>query len=300
MDCRQFQDRLHAMLEDGLTSSERAAADRHAESCGPCRELREILLDDGAPWPASDLDSPAELTRSILERTSGSPCGRARTLLCERSDDPAALEEIDHELLRMHLERCDDCLAVSAAFELLACDLPAMAELSPGAGFANRVLAATSGRSHWSDRFVAAVGRMFARPRFAWEAAYVGAFCIWLVFGSAISPLRAAPSKILELAQHNPLAGLPEPRLPSIGWAWQATGGRSVESLQQVQAGITDRYDETEPLMRELRLNGSALSKAATDLEVQESARILKDMRFDLGVLWDRMVSNPESPDDQE
>lgn len=195
MDCRELEDRLEALLDGALDARQRRRCERHLAACGRCRELAEPLRAAAPP--------PDDLVDAVLARTSGSACGRAESLLCGRLD--GELAGADRALLDAHLATCDECRALSAAIERLAAELPLLAELSPGPGFVEAVLAATLPvpvrlRRWWA----AAWPQWVRRPRFASEAAFVGTLALVLIFATPGSPLEALPGQALELARTEP------------------------------------------------------------------------------------------------
>ena len=103
------------------------------------------------------------------------------------------------------LERICACAPLATVLTRFGQDLPAFAELRPNAALVDDVLALTLSRpSRWStiwSRGQPAGRRLFERPRIAWEAGYVAAMVVWLVFGASWSPLRAAPAQALVLIQ---------------------------------------------------------------------------------------------------
>lgn len=119
-------------------------------------------------------DPREALTRDILERTSGSPCGRLHALACDFVD--GGLDAARESLVRAHLERCAACAALVAALSAQSRVLPALAQVDPGPGFTQGVLRSTSRRAV-APRFEAraAWSRLMRRPRIALETAYLGA-----------------------------------------------------------------------------------------------------------------------------
>ena len=85
----------------------------------------------------------------------------------------------------------DRVMAATTGLDDLLRELPALAEMDPGPGFAERVLLATSqspAPDGWHTRLAAAWWALVRRPRFAWEVAYVAIVCWVLIFGN---PVRA-------------------------------------------------------------------------------------------------------------
>ncbi len=193
MDCQQFERMLDELLDGTAAPAGRREAEEHLSSCERCRELDALVRDAGLALP----DAPAELTRDVLERTSGSPCTQAHTLLCEQVD--GTLHGVDAELLELHRNHCSDCAHLGTALIHLQEDLPALALADPGPKFVEQVMAATLPL----DRRLARLGRrirqgwerLTQRPRFAWEGGYVGALLLFLIFGMPASPFSAVPGE---------------------------------------------------------------------------------------------------------
>ncbi len=169
------------------------------------------------------LSLPPGLTEAILERTSGSVCGRARDLLVRdersaattgRPDRHATSAALDQELLDGHLEGCPTCRAVDAALGTLPVDLALWAEIPPPVDLVAAVVAKTSARPQ-SQRVSDLVRRrwteiVLGRSRLAWEVGYIGALLLWVVFGASWAPLAAAPSRALAVVQENHVSDVVE------------------------------------------------------------------------------------------
>jgi predicted anti-sigma-YlaC factor YlaD len=202
MDCRDFEDRLEALLDGALDEHERRCCERHLAACGRCRELAETLAAAAPP--------PDDLLGAVLARTSGPACASAESRLCAWLD--GELAGADRELMGAHLESCADCRALAAAMTRLAAELPWLAELRPDPGFVAAVLAATLPVQVRLRRWWAAVWpRWVRRPRFASEAAFIATMVLVLVFATPGSPLEAVPTKALGLAKTNPTVRLEAP-----------------------------------------------------------------------------------------
>lgn len=149
--CHDAERWLEARLDGTLTPRRRAAWDEHVAACPACADLAEIvsLVRPAPAAPTADAahaeqvapEPPPDLLAGILAATSGRPPG----------------DEV---------------------FDLLDAELPLLAEIDPGPGFTEAVLAGTSRRpgpfgwrrraQSWADAW----GRLVRRPRFAWEAAW--------------------------------------------------------------------------------------------------------------------------------
>jgi len=202
MNCRELEDRLEALLDGELNEGERRRCARHLEGCPSCRQLAEPLAAAATP--------PGDLVDVVLARTSGSPCGRAESLLCDWLDGEIA--RADRELVGGHLDSCDNCRALAAAMARLEVELPWLVELRPDPGFVDAVLAATLPVRVRLRRWWAAVWPQWVRrPRFASEAAFVATMVLVLVFATPGSPLEAVPTKALDLARTDPRVELKMP-----------------------------------------------------------------------------------------
>ncbi len=189
---------------------------------------------------------PPGLTEAILRATSGPVCPSAEARLCDFVD--GRLDPVDRDLVARHLSACAGCAALAGILERMAADLPSLAEMDPGPGFAARVAAATTGAARGLPlgvRIARAADALLQRPRIAFESAYVGACVLMLLFGAPFSPLADVPRKALAVASTNPIVEAREPvaRIEQsvtedIQWAWAATrtsvGARSKEVAGRV------------------------------------------------------------------
>jgi hypothetical protein len=185
MDCREFEQRLDAFEAGILLPDEQQRANSHLEICVRCRELLDIIRGE------TDLLAPdacEDLLQSILSKTCGPSCGVAENSLCEWID--GTLVPLDHDLVSLHLTHCPTCAGLAATLLELKEVLPDMAAVEPDQWFTADVLRATIGlRSDpvwqrpgldWKEFW----SRLWRRPRFAWEAAYVGALLVLMALGS--------------------------------------------------------------------------------------------------------------------
>jgi hypothetical protein len=209
-----------------------------------------------------------DLLASILERTSGSPCPRAREKLAERGLGSAA-DPVGEELLRAHVRSCEGCAALARALSGLEESLPLLASIDPGEEFTTRVLARTTARRRplrtWAARLGRALESLLARPRLAWEGAYLGVALAAVVFGLPGSPLRDVPGQVLEQVRQDPTAGLRaslgelESRVSEEGGeVWQSAAGRASALATGVARG---------------------------------SEKALRTIREDLGTFWESLSS---------
>ena len=139
---------------------------------------------------APEMQPPDDFLGSVLRATSGSACGAAELQLCALVD--GALDAVEAELVRGHLESCTGCAALFHALSELSEALPEMQEVDPGRAFTAAVIARTSGsrRSQLAARFRA----LWMRPAFALEGAYLGALVLVGVLAlPGVSSLKAVP-----------------------------------------------------------------------------------------------------------
>ena len=157
-----------ALLDGTLGRMDREERLRHVRGCPDCRELLESLTLAGETPDEPDLAS------GVLERTSGGACASARARLCDRVD--GSLDAVDAELVDAHLRHCRECADLHVALERLPADLARLAAAEPEPGFVDAVLDRTSRRRARVPRGVTLgdlLARLFARPRVAWEGAFV-------------------------------------------------------------------------------------------------------------------------------
>jgi len=114
-------------------------------------------------------------------------------------------------------------IAQTSGVEAVVNDLPLLADLDPGPGFAERVLMATSRKratEGWPARVAGAWRAMVRRPRFAWEAAYVATLCWVLVFGNPVGAIEWSATNIRVVARER--LGPPVSDLRADLDAWRA------------------------------------------------------------------------------
>lgn len=204
--CAELEARLEALTAGDLDEELRDACERHLRICARCAALVELAT---VPVP-SGRSAAGGLSGDVLARTSGPPCGAAEGLLVADPDDES--EGGTPELLALHLAHCPRCAALARALSALASDLPAMAELAPGSGFVQGVLAASLPpavrlrrwrRESWPQ--------WVRRPRFALELAYAMTVFFVVLLSIPGTPLAAMPQRALELTRTSPLAALEQP-----------------------------------------------------------------------------------------
>lgn len=244
--------------------------------------------DSSRPFDSRDADAFVD---GVLERTSGSACGRAQEQLDVLLDN--RLAELDRQLVQTHLEHCQGCREVALALGWLGPLLPEMAEIDPGPGFLNGVLARTTGGDRpplASDRpgglagLMDRVGRWWEgqvlRPAFATQAAYVATVLIVLVTATPWSPLRGVPDRALDVMTSGPReAPLIGPALGNLsGWietgsADLAASGRSRVAARKsrLAAEIDARSERSATARDELKSHLRTMAARARDGELSEA-----------------------------
>jgi anti-sigma factor RsiW len=198
MDCREFEERMDDFVGDNLPVQERAAAERHLSACARCHALHESLLGVAESLPPNWQDT---LTAGILNRTSGPVCSEAERRLCDWID--GVPNEDGGAVISIHLSHCPSCSALAGSLRELNQVLPEMALLQPDASFAADVLKATSDRRDGAGARAsfASVRQwwrgMMQRPRFAWEAAYVGALLVLIALGNPAALVERMPETLV-------------------------------------------------------------------------------------------------------
>lgn len=142
----------------------------------------------------------------------------------------------------------DDVLARTSGVEAVLRDLPLLAELDPGPGFADRVLLATSRKpapEGWRARAAAAWAVLVGRPRFAWEAAYVATVCWVLVFGNPVGAIEWGATNLSAAARER--LGPPAQELRTDIESWR---GRLATSPSAVAPPAANAPEPAPPIVR--------------------------------------------------
>ena len=259
MDCPGFLDRLDALLEGRLPEEERRAAAEHLRGCARCRGIEKAFRE--GPGDLA-LEPPPGLAAAVLERTSGPACRSAQARLCDHAD--GSLDPVERELVQGHLNRCPGCAGVARALAWMDRELPALAEIEPGPGFAQRVLARTTRLRRRAARPPEIRPRLWQRPRIAWEAAYAGTVVLLLLFGTPHSPLAGAPGRVLSLASPGAVSRLGLPVAPVRA------------RLSRVRSGWAEAAAAAELRARDLAAGVSREAAAALDI-AREGMRTFRD-----------------------
>jgi hypothetical protein len=297
MNCETLDILLLKALEGGLTENDRQAFDRHVAACARCRAVVYPVL------ATPRVEPPSSLLEGVLRRTSGSPCGRAKDLLCLDLD--GELDGLDAELAHAHADGCPDCALVRTTLARMAEDLSGMFQVEPPPRLVEGVLELTSRetagpprRDARRPRFEVLWNQLVRRPRFAWEAAYVGAMLFWLVLGA---PLSAGSEHVREL--------LPDIRRSSSSLAylrgdmsglgrdlWASAERTWSSSLTRIEADLGSRTQRVHGALSGVRQGGGELREAIRTLDLTESGQAVKRMTLEAREALTELVSDETHP----
>ncbi len=217
MNCNRFAGILADFQEGRLSPGEQRAAEAHVHDCEACRGLLAIARGDLSLLPE---DGGRELARSIIERTSGPICPRVEFFLCDLVD--GELDEENSQLVALHLDHCPACKTIADNLVTLQAVLPGMAGIEPDGSFTPEVVDATSRwrpfRPSLRTRLLAHWSRLVQRPRFSFEAAYVGTLVLVFAFGNPVPLIRNIAFESLGLATIPQAARTTVSRLLPSGW----------------------------------------------------------------------------------
>lgn len=160
------------------------------------------------------MSDPLDLTASILQRTSGSACGRLHGLAWDFL--AGGLDAGISELAEGHLQHCAACRARLARLEAARRLLPGFANLDPGEAFTSAVLARTRTAPvlprRPRDPLLEGWARLMRRPRAALEAAYLataaGFIFIQVPLPGLHPPHRPAFMSLVQQESRRPAVGL--------------------------------------------------------------------------------------------
>jgi hypothetical protein len=243
MTCSDFECRLELFAAGMLPPREEESIHRHLDACDRCRSLAGALRGEAGMHA---LEIPVDLTSAILCSTSGPACPEGERHLCAWAD--GMLAQMDRELLALHLEHCFGCRKLADTLAELKEILPGMATLEPDPYFTVDVLKlAMKSRSRENIeppplKLAVWWRRLMRRPRFAWEAAYIGTILILIILGNpAIQPRALAVPDLL--------------------------ADRSGQLLQQATLAFADHQTAARRSYGDLRQKGIGLWEHAVDLE---------------------------------
>jgi len=287
MNCRTFARILADLQEGTLSPGDRAAAAAHASACDRCRRLRAVA--EGRIDVLSE-EAGRDLARAIVQRTSGSACPRAEACLCDFVD--GVLDEVSSQLVTVHLESCTDCRALAVGLAELKQTLPEFAELDPGRGFTRAVVAQTSAyrpfRPDLRSRLLAWWTRMVQRPRFSFEAAYLGTLVLVLAFGNPVFPTgnlaleKLGSSKVVRSAR-----GAISERFPS---GWKNAQAPPLHFAHGLAEGVSQKGKAAVSLLDGLLTRGGQLSASSYNWQVRTVATWIRQAKDALCKLWSRVA----------
>ncbi|MFQ5670185.1 MAG: anti-sigma factor family protein [Acidobacteriota bacterium] len=307
MSCRTFEALLAGHLDGRLSPTARRRFQEHLADCPRCRALEAAAR---GPLQVPAMKPPANLVASVLERTSGRVCGRAQALLCERVD--GSLAAMEGDLVAGHMASCAECMAVARVLSLLREDLPSLCRATPDARFCRDVLARTRPLDR---RLVRRLRRWYEdsmsllrRPRFALEAAYIGAAVLALVFGTPFSPLRETPRRALALVQvqpgqapeASPLAGVPARVTAWTRSGWETGGPRVAGPLGILKNRLSSHFLRAAGAGQQLPSHGRQLGAALVHLDFPRTWATLAAMGADLGAVWKELTTPEHQETHQE
>jgi len=301
MDCRRFEENLERLLTGELSAEESDRAKAHGTSCARCAHLLDIVHGDPH---VHELPNEESFVAALLQKTVGSGCARAEANLCAWID--GELDETETSLVRMHVEHCPGCNAVTAALRTLAADLAGMLEIDPGPAFTRDVLARTRAADHSPAVTLAARlrdqwQRFLLRPRAAMELATAGSFVLVLLCGLPFSPLREMPRQALQVAQLNPvaIAGSSTKRLQPL-WAdfgapvWARSGARLIDSIDATAKRLNASRPWTTEQWNNMSAHASDAVQAAWKRDGGQLSRAVRALGNDFESLRNSSQSAPE------
>lgn len=198
MNCAAFERQLERYQAGTLPDVERRRIDQHLCHCPACRVLLEAIQSGG------NKAGQVDIAQVVLSRTTGSTCGRCKSLLGDLLD--GALDGVESELVLAHLGSCASCGSLFRVMSEMADVLPRMREMAPDPSFAGEVL--TSIRALRRERPKLSRALEFfrgltERPRFTWEAAYLATLLVFGLFGTPVSPVPDAGPRLLASLQNS-------------------------------------------------------------------------------------------------
>jgi len=291
-DCRRFEKQLESLLTGALPAEDLARAATHRAACARCAHLLEVLRGERL---AADLPNADAFVADFLRTTVGSACARAETQLCAWVD--SQLDEIEADLVALHVEHCVRCAALAAVLRALPGDLSALREIDPGPEFAPAVLARARRamqRVPWLARARDAWQDLLLRPRAAMELATAGSFVLLLLCGLPFSPMRDVPRQALSVAQINPVAAATsaaerlQPVWHDYGAAvWDETGARAVAYVRTSRADFAAQRPRAAEAWDNLGTHGAAAGRAIWQVDGTRFSEAVRSLGNDFESLWD-------------
>jgi hypothetical protein len=193
------------------------------------------------------METPDDLTNSILKRTSGPACGRSRECLPDFVD--GRLDAGSGGLLALHLEYCSRCGALDQTLRELAGTFPGMALLEPEESFTAAVMQATTDPRplRRTFGFLDWWGRLIRRPRFALEMAYVGTLLCVLVIGNPAELVGKVTAQ--QVAAGGSPSGVSQ-LLPAI---WDKSGEEVSRVSKNISSALVSQAGSVKSSLRKMR-----------------------------------------------
>ena len=229
--CSKFEERLSDYVAGRLSSNDRIRFQLHLDCCRRCSQLEATVSGVG-------ISHDNTLVDEVLRLTSGPACTELDELLSGYARE--TLEPGERDLVKGHLDNCPGCSAIALTLGEIGELLPELAAADPGNGFAYRVLGATSmhgSRGSFRERVLEQLRMAFLRPRFSWEAAYLGCLILFGLF--ALAGRFAGPSTVLGRLDQSGMTAAVEERFEPL-----------------IQAG-TARVEDVENVFRSLARSAS-------------------------------------------
>jgi hypothetical protein len=238
VNCRILEKNLPDYLQGSLGPVLRAEMQKHLLICVSCREL--IAIAEGK----TEIQPDRDFLKEVLDLTSGPACARVRDALCDFIDKKRNSPE--DQLVRAHLKGCPECACLAYSLDKMKMELLSQAEMDPGREFAAEVVrefsraAAERERRNrfsdpWGDRFRRWWTVLSQRPRFAWEAAYIGTILIVLALGNPLSPSFGS-FRDLQIRQPASLRQI----TAQVPKTWNSISGKGAETARTTSAHLLD------------------------------------------------------------
>jgi hypothetical protein len=241
-------------------------------------------------------EAPEDLADRILARTTGAACASVEERLCELADDALAVPE--QTLVREHLSHCAGCRELAEAVAALRRELPDLAEIDPGPGFARSVAEATARRTSAGRSVQGRVHMLWEgilrRPRFALELAYSGALVLTLLVELPGSPLENMPEQALGLTQVSPSVVQGVERsvetaagaIPFLQETWKEEVSPLAARVEGVSVDVIATVRSSGPISTVLVQRGGAMLTRALQGDLPSATLEWTEMRREVAEIW--------------
>lgn len=178
LECMDIEQWLGLYLEGKLTGGIRQSIEEHLNQCSNCQTVVSIFRY------TSERNS-TELNDIIIDSTSGPLCPRIKPLLPEWMD--GFLDREDFQLIEHHLDNCISCRQMVQIMREVQAGLAELVPVSLPENLTQQILDATSRSKHSQYVYSLKPGvklrsfweKIKLRPRFSFEAAYIGALLLF-------------------------------------------------------------------------------------------------------------------------